>query len=221
MHKIEDELPLFQNIMKAVASLYGERCEVVLHDWSKSYDETIVAIEGNLTHRKIGDCGSNLGLEVMRGTISNGDRYNYVTRTKDNKLLRSSTAYIRNDDGEVIGAFCINLDITDFIEMREKLDGLAMTTQGNDEEFFANDVNELLDYLIAESVRLIDKPVDEMTRDEKRQAIHFLDRKGAFLITKSGPRVCDYFNISKYTLYNYLNDSHSTDLLKNPERIAK
>ena len=31
-----------------------------------------------------------------------------------------------------------------------------------------------------------------------------LDRRGAFLITKSGSKVCDVLNISKFTLYNYL-----------------
>ena len=39
------------------------------------------------------------------------------------------------------------------------------------------------------------------------QAIRFLNDSGAFLITKSGARVCSYFGISKYTLYSYLDEA--------------
>lgn len=43
-----------------------------------------------------------------------------------------------------------------------------------------------------------------MTKEEKVKAIGFLNNTGAFLITKSGARVCKYFGISKYTLENLL-----------------
>ena len=35
-----------------------------------------------------------------------------------------------------------------------------------------------------------------------------LDRKGALLITKSGPKICQALGISKFTLYNYLEEIH-------------
>ena len=43
-----------------------------------------------------------------------------------------------------------------------------------------------------------------MTKDDKIQAIQFLNRSGAFLITKSGDKISKYFGISKYTLYSYI-----------------
>ena len=45
-----------------------------------------------------------------------------------------------------------------------------------------------------------------MTKDDKIRAIQFLNKKGAFLITKSGDKISKFFNISKYTLYNYIAD---------------
>ena len=42
-----------------------------------------------------------------------------------------------------------------------------------------------------------------MTKEDKQEFIRYLDERGAFLITKSGTRVCNYLSISKYTLYNY------------------
>lgn len=212
MVNISNELTTLVGIMKMVAATFGDNCEIVLHDWSKGYDKSIVAIEnGHITKRKVGDCGSNLGLEVMRGTVKGDNIYNYITKTKDNKTLRSSTAYIRNDNNEIIGALCINIDITKYIEIYEMFGRLTMINNKK-AEYFANDVGELLDFLLSESLKISNKPVDEMTKEEKMACLKFLDEKGAFLITKSGNKVCKFFNISKYTLYNYL------DEIRNPEK---
>ena len=67
-----------------------------------------------------------------------------------------------------------------------------------------NNVQDLLDLLIQQSVDLIGKPVALMNKEDKMEAIRFLNDKGAFLITKSGDKVSRYFGISKYTLYNYI-----------------
>jgi len=48
-----------------------------------------------------------------------------------------------------------------------------------------------------------------MSREDKIRFIHYLDEKGAFLITKSGERIQDYLGISKYTLYKYLDMSRN------------
>ena len=41
-------------------------------------------------------------------------------------------------------------------------------------------------------------------RIDKIKAIQFLNKAGAFLVTKSGDKVAKYFGISKYTLYSYI-----------------
>ena len=51
---------------------------------------------------------------------------------------------------------------------------------------------------------MVGKPASLMSKDEKVQAIQFLNNTGAFLITKSGDKVSQYFGISKYTLYSYI-----------------
>ena len=47
-----------------------------------------------------------------------------------------------------------------------------------------------------------------MNREDKIRFVRYLDQKGAFLITKSSERVYEYLNISRYTLYNYLDLIH-------------
>ena len=70
-------------------------------------------------------------------------------------------------------------------------------------------MNDLLDELISQSIKLVGKPVAMMNKDDKIKAIQFLNNAGAFLITKSGDKVSKQFGISKYTLYNYMDASRS------------
>ena len=55
-----------------------------------------------------------------------------------------------------------------------------------------------------ESIRIAGKPAALMDKTDKIRAIRYLDQAGAFLVTRSGEKVCQYFGISKYTLYAYL-----------------
>jgi predicted transcriptional regulator YheO len=192
--------------MKMLAMEFGDSCEVVLHDLTHDYDHTIVEIlNSHITGRTVGDCGSNLGLEVLRGTVRDGDRYSYITYTRDGKILRSSSVYIKDDEGKVIGALCINLDITETI----KFEGLLkkfnqFNVSEESREVFVNNVSELLDYLLQEAENSVGKPVAGMTKEDKLKFLKSLDDKGAFLISKSGERVCKYLGVSKFTLYSYL-----------------
>ena len=190
---------LFQ-LAKGIASQFGPNCEVVVHDLdSNDPESSIVAIEnGQVTGRKVGDGPSHVVLETLRGDREKlQDHLCYLTKTKDGKILKSTTIYIRNDDGTPIGIFGINYDITLMLAMEDALKG-----------FTATQVPErVLDELIEQSVKLVGKPVALMHKEDKVKAIQFLNETGAFLITKSGDKVCKYFGISKYTLYSYIDES--------------
>ena len=69
------------------------------------------------------------------------------------------------------------------------------------------DVNQLLEDLIEESYQLIGKPVSVMTKEDKMKAIKFLESKGALLIKRSGDKISKFYDISKYSLYSYLNNN--------------
>lgn len=208
MKNIYEQWDLWQNIMDMLEKQFGSSCEFVLHDLTKDYNHTIVDIRnGHITGRTIGGCGSNLGLEVLSGHVENGNRYNYIIHTRDGKILRTSSMYIKDDDNRTIGSLCINLDITDSVRFEEFLktyNQYELKEQGQQEEIFADNVGQLLDYLFAEGEKKIGKAASEMNREEKMGFIAFLDQKGAFLISKSGQRICELLQISKFTLYNYL-----------------
>ena len=201
---------LFQ-LAKGISRQFGPNCEVVVHDLdSNDPNSSIVAIEnGHVTGRKVGDGPSHVVLEALRSGRENlTDHLSYLTRTKDGKILKSSTIYVRDDDGKAIGIFAINYDITLMLAMEENLKQFTATDQDQREpERISRNVGDLLDELIEQSVKIVGKPVALMTKEDKVKAIQFLNETGAFLITKSGDKVCRFFGISKYTLYSYIDEA--------------
>jgi predicted transcriptional regulator YheO len=207
MKHIKDELNNLKRLVQMLAAQFGRDSEIVLHDLTKDYEHTIIAIENNwITGRQVGDGGTNLGLEVLRNPPNtNGDIYNYFNSTAEGRLLRSSTLYFRDDNGKVIGSLCINTDISKLMDFQEYIKEHAMPPESHEvEEVFSNKVEDLFDYFIGQSEIATGKSAAEMTKEDKIEVIRFLDSKGFFLITRSGDRVCKFLNISKYTLYKYL-----------------
>lgn len=206
MNEIEENLPLLRQMMNLLGKHYGNTSEIVIHDLTQDYTSTIVDIvNGHITNRETGGCGSNLGLEVLRGTVESGDRFNYITTTQSGKILRSSSIYIKDKDDKIVGSVCINTDITTTLQLESYLKQINQFDRlETEEEVFASDVNSLLTHLIQMAQEQIGKSPNEMNKSEKIEFIRYLDKKGAFLITKSGEQIREFLNISKFTFYNYL-----------------
>ena len=206
-------LQFMLQLAKGLAKQFGPNCEVVVHDLdSNDPDSSIVAIEnGQVTGRQVGDGPSHVVLEALHsGREDLEDHLSYLTRTKDGKILKSSTIYLRDDDGKAIGIFGVNYDITLMLAMEDQLHKFTNTdTPQQEPERISRNVADLLDELIDQSVALVGKPVAMMTKEDKVKAVQFLNDTGAFLITKSGDKVCRFFGISKYTLYSYIDEAKS------------
>ena len=208
----EEQLDFYKRLAHALALQFGSGCEVVVHDLeSTDPSHSIVAIEnGHVTGRKLGDGPSHVVLEALHaGDAKLEDRLAYLTKTADGKILKSSTVFIRDERGRAVGIFAVNYDITILRAMGDTIAEVVGTEPSapREPEPIVRSVADLLDDLIEQSVQLVGTPVALMSKEEKIRAIRYLNDTGAFLITKSGPKVCKFFGISKYTLYSYLDEA--------------
>ena len=78
------------------------------------------------------------------------------------------------------------------------------TKKTHSPQTITRNVEELLDDLMQQGLALIGKPVALMTKEDKIQVVRYLNDAGAFLITRSGDKVAALLNISKFTLYSYM-----------------
>ena len=206
-------LDILKQLAHGLAIQFGSSCEIAIHDLkTKDLEKSIVYIEnGHVSNRQTGDGPSGIVLETLQSDPSTiHDKLSYLTKTEDGRILKSSTFYIRDDDGSISYIFSLNYDITAFTAASTAIQSLIATKDnlpdltGDSPRQITHNVNELLDLLIEQAVAKVGKPVAMMNKDDKVAVVQYLDHAGAFLITKSGDKVSSYLGISKFTLYSYM-----------------
>lgn len=206
-------------IAHGIARQFGNDCEVCIHDLQANDLEHTICyiINGHVSGRKIGDGASKIVLETLEA-LKKGDNVSdhlgYRTHTSDGRILKSSTIFLKDESGKYRFILGINHDMTDFINAQSALSSIVENIEAAGEDIYGQiplSVNDLLDNLIEQSVKLVGKTPALMTKDEKVKAIKFLQDAGAFLITRSGDKISQFFGISKFTLYSYIDQAKAVD----------
>jgi len=216
-----DDLTLESLVLIAhgIARHFGSDCEVCIHDLQANDLEHTICyiINGHVSGRKLGDGASKIVLEPLEALKKGenvSDHLGYRTHTSDGRILKSSTIFLKDETGKYRFILGINHDMTDFINAQSALSNIVENIETTDEDIYGQiplSVNDLLDNLIEQSVKLVGKTPALMTKDEKVKAIRFLQNAGAFLITRSGDKISQFFGISKFTLYSYIDQAKAVD----------
>ena len=112
--------------LEGLQKFLGDNCEIIVHDYRKGYDHTIVyAFNSQLSGRDVG--GSPRGgmitqlgndIEPLKHSIISLD-----TSQKD-RLFKSCTTLIENEHHKIIGSVCLNMDVRDLYLAQSALQNL-------------------------------------------------------------------------------------------------
>lgn len=226
-------LALFQQLVEPIGRALPLSSEVVLHDLSR-LPNSIVAVYGDVTGRKPGDPATDLLLrKAASGQIESSS--GYETRLPDGRHLRSSTMIVRDVSGTPVLALCINSDIS----IWQSLSGIAQQmlgesrsssspngpwaepddsseTEGGTEEtvseLFVRDVDELAAVLLNQAQQEIGIPVELMHKKHKLEVVRALKARGFFMLRDAVEMIAEALQVTRFTIYNYLNELADTDL---------
>ena len=197
-----------KSLARVIQEAVGQNCEVLIHDFT-DLEHSIVCIEGNVTGRTVGGSITDLGLAKIRAGETTENLYNYTTYTDDGRTLRSCSAFLCDEHGNAFGALCINVDITPFLAFQHILQDYCKREEAdNVNESFVDDIGEMLKAMFEEAVFEIGRPPSHMSKQEKVELVTMLDSKGAFQVKKAVSFVAGRLGVSRYTIYNYLNEAH-------------
>ena len=216
--KDKELLSKLGEVIQGLGKHFGSNCEFVIHDYANKFEKTIISIvNGEVTGRQIGDCATSVGLKLYNGEALRDDQYdgvfNYLSQTKDGRILRSSTIYLRDDEGHIIGSLCINNDITDLqqavVSISNVMNLSEIKKEEKEQKVFVGKIDDLLRSMITDSINSIGVPVSQMTKKQKKEGIRILKKQGAFKIQRAVDVVAQYYGVSKFTVYNYVNEIES------------
>lgn len=206
---VHPNLEAVAQVIAGLQQMLGPRYEVILHDLSH-VESSIVRLEGDVTHRKIGGPATDYLLKLLR---ENGDEaensVNYKNVLPDGRVLRSSTLFLRDEKGHIIGSLCFNQDLTDYLVAKNLIEEGSSFGQPDAEppkETFAQDISEVMESVVDTEVSLFQKPVAYMQKEDKLRIVARLEEKGIFAIKNSVDYVAECLGVSNFTVYNYLKE---------------
>jgi predicted transcriptional regulator YheO len=215
---VSENLKPYVSIAKMIGSSFGKNCEVILHDLAFPLKSVVLVVNGHVTGREVGQAFDHLLSKVLSSKDFKDDYLaNYQTVAKDGRLIKSSTALIRDGKNYLIGALCINYDISMALPVQNFIDDFLATkaTIKRESEFSAStsdiidnttesseSITETTNDLIRRIIGNVD--IKSMKRKTRISLIRFMEEKGVFLIKGSIDTVADLMQISKVTVYSYL-----------------
>ena len=196
-------------IVKGIAKTYGSNCEVVLHEVVDSKMSIIAIYNGHVTGRSIGSPMLGIGKKNVSNKSRTEDIFNYRNVTSDGKVLKSSTMFIKDEEDKVIGCLCINIDISSLIVVQNTITDLVCTDKRMEkklENIASTDVKDILKNIVEQTLSIEGKPAKYMKKEEKIDIVRKLDKQGAFLIKGAIDYVSEVLCVSRFTVYNYLDE---------------
>lgn len=205
--------PILENyvaVANMIADTFGDHCEVILHDFSIPQNSVVYTRNNVVTNRQVGQSFTEYFVkEVLLSRKFRDDvSANYIMKGAQGQTIKSSTVLIRDDGGKVIGSLCVNLDITymkDLMDQFISMMGIEEPTEKTEEEVAVlPNIQEIVDDIIEHTIG--DQNMEELSRDQKIDLVRFMDDKGLFLIKGAADKVAERMNISKVTVYSYLDE---------------
>ena len=209
--EITAELKSFIPVVEGLGKTLGRHFEVVLHDLANK-ESSVIAIEnGHITKRQEGSPPTDLLIDLINNKeFDDNMKLNYFTHTDEGKPLKSSTFLIRNNEGEIIGALCMNIDLTSIKVGREFLENLEEVdkSQELDEspEKFPENVESFMDIIIENSLEKVNKPINLLSKEDKLKIVSYLDKNQIFNIKGAVARLANKLKVSRFTIYNYIDE---------------
>ncbi|MDR5658047.1 PAS domain-containing protein [Serpentinicella sp. ANB-PHB4] len=195
-------------VAEGIAKTFGKNCEVVVHEINNKRKGIVEIYNGHVSGRTNDGPMMEIGIQALSQEDGVKNIVNYSNKSCNGKALKSSTMFIRDENEEIIGAMCINMDVSEFIVVQNVLENLIQTDV-KDQVNITNTTNNINDVLINIVKDILDdfgKPVAYMNKEEKVNIVKSLDEQGAFLIKGAIDYVAKILCVSRYTIYNYLDE---------------
>ncbi|MFV0552351.1 MAG: transcriptional regulator [Anaerorhabdus sp.] len=205
----------YKKIAKFLAACLGKDYEVAIHEIKNDELKLVCLENGDISKRTINAPLSELALRFISDEKYKNSDYevNYKGLSGDN-VLRSSTFFIKNDKGKLIGLLCINFNIGHINESIKKINDelkelfdIVDTNNYVEEanvEYFTEDISNVISNIIEPIIRKKNLPVARLSFDEKMLLIEELKKQGVFLLKGAVSEAAIQLHSSEASIYRYL-----------------
>lgn len=213
-------------LVNFLGQVLGPDYEIALHDLNDMSNSIVAIANGHVSGRSLGAPLTSLALSMIsdKRYLTKDFDLNYNGIARGNKILRSSTMYIKDDLGKLVGMLCINFDDSRYQELSENLFQLCHPNQfveqnilihkdivdtGNTQKYdqaeqFQDSISSIMENVILDVIQQDGVPVERLTKEEKIKIVNLLQDQGIFLLKGAVPYVAKALHSSPASIYRYL-----------------
>jgi predicted transcriptional regulator YheO len=212
-------LELYIPLVDFIADIIGSNCEVLLHDIVDVENSVIAIRNGYISGRYLGCPLTDLGFKLLENKtyLQHNALINYRSRNDRGENLISSTYYIKDETGSLVGMLCVNIlhspdnqshKILSEYPLKSLFNNAAQIDSSDHHEEITESLSTSLDNVVDTGVQnLIAKynvAVDRMSAEEKCAIVQELRENGIFKIKGAITKVAAILKTSDSTIYRYL-----------------
>lgn len=211
-------LEQYKTLVEFLGHALGSDYEVVLHDLSDGNNAIVAIVNGHISGRSLGAPLTALALRFLADKEYEQHDYKVGYRgiSPKNGYLRSSTMFIKDEAGRVIGMLCVNFDPSRGLQAANEvlamcgLPPVSAAPQAGEEdgpqsaEIFVSNIPDVVQGAIEEVTGRPGMPSSRLTMEEKIRIVEALQQAGLFHLKGAVSEVAAQLGSSEATIYRYL-----------------
>lgn len=219
---VQDErtlLGVLQGVAKALECAVSQHTEVVVHNLRQPESSIVEIVNGHVSGRHVGSAiiagpAEDKAFDTLVASKANAEPNevrvvaNYTSRASDGRTLRSSSVVMFDAEGVPAAALCVNVDISALDRIQRDIQSALIPSVLPPLPAPRSEasIEDLIEEIIAQALGSADAPVDRMSKAEKKTAVSIMHERGLFVIRGSVERVAARLGVTKFTIYNYLDE---------------
>ena len=220
----QNQLYYFTKIADFISRVLGPDYEVALHDISDRGGALVAIANGHISGRDLGAPLTEKALQIIANREYEDKDYilHHFGMTDSGKILSSSSMFIKDESGQLLGLLCISFDDSRYRELSQKVFNLChpdtfvetnfridesripQRANSPDTEHFHSNQSKSITNAIRDILRENKLAADKLTLDEKMHIVEQLTAEGAFLVKGAVKDAANALGCSQATIYRYL-----------------
>jgi len=217
-------LKQYTKLVEFLGLTLGPTYEITLHDVNGRNSSIVAICNGSISGRDLDSPPTTMALKAIEDNAEGKDySVNYNGLTSGSRVLRSSTFYIKDANGNLVGMLCINFDDSKFQDVTRELfrlihpdayvdnkilirkDVLDSEVSSENTERFNKSLLSTADAVVQEVLDEDDIATERLTQAEKIRIVARLEKEGVFRLKGAVEHVSKVMHSSPASIYRYLN----------------
>ncbi len=187
---------------RGIAEMFGSSCETLVQNMSDPSHPILSIYNGQVSGREVGSTLDIMGSgRLIDETAMTTDFVNLYATTPSGSQIKSSTFHLIGEDYNL--ALGIDFDYSSLVFANRILVDLMSADADLQSALWQGGDNGLAQ-IFDECLAAIGKPVNTLTKQDRIKVVALLEQKNAFSFRKSVPYVAKRLQVSRYTVYKYL-----------------